>query len=1588
MSINSIDTLLDNALDDFFKENKLSSFFKMSNFVEKQKILLDGINNYLKTIDLKDIKKNIKDEHNLKFIVNTIYKYIFYYSFILIGYHYTERIDVFKNNIIEISKLYDKQLYNVDDFFTSETNSNIFKLTEIVRTIHDINEVQKKKTEVKNEEMLKFIQEIGEETYDTFMNKLKQEKNEKKKDHVIIKFCLLQKLYLIDDKNTILKLLETENMEFGESIYIDIVVPLEKSIDIVEIESMLSQEDIEHGVAKNIFDIINKSELVYQQREIKMVENKISDLINSGFLVPVSEEFLLFHNDGEKYDVKKEKNFREENKIKYILDKISDVENFYNETNSDAKSMPHIYNPLSNRLAVTCNENEDLNIINKMSKYQTKAGEINLNDELINYRKYPYINFKHFNKYGFPLIFDKTKTVVRSVSFTDSRNAKDQIQIRIGSTEQQVNIVGFLLNPSKIPLECMKVKQIKRMTNGISEFLINIQKYIETGKTDVSLWLFNLETDGSNIQTYERLEKANQSEKNKFICGNLYDEIINFVYQKIINVLKKHKELSLFKSFQIIKTIMNNTLQISENDSRYIEILKVVFHKVYEKYDPIYDKKEDIIYGLFGDTLKLPYIPIKKEETVLQLKISYDKKPATLSTNEKVVNVVCQHYITWVNLMDQKKNSSVKFMDLMYDFMQTFVYENEDMDYICKSCGSLLDIKKYVADGTYDEASQKFIPYSTPMHISLEDLPEYRRYNVVIRNIDSLINKIAENVNIPYLAGSATTQKINRTAIVKNAIDLILMNNTILKKNFKERNINASKVYGINRDLSNLFAFELDNSIFLYTPGKEKDYYKYVKNNNILTYLMFLILIELGESHIAFISSDKVCNYNSFVKFGKLVFGGLKLRINDNGDVRNVEEYPVMCYIIYVMTCILSKYPMWYHESDETVTKKKVNPEKQKIMVQTLIDMINCILENAEENKDKHIFEIVNSKFHKKLETLFSSSEIMKKLKYDNLPLPDYEKIIEKEKVKPMELNNPYETMKLGDSDYYKYHSAKYFTKEKQLIATVVDVSNLLYCNTGAFHVWNPEGKTMKCERCSVVLSEQKYDKDLTKKIVENINLRYLEKLRDIYCLTGDLHSFEKKTGMNSESVQICLRCGYKLDDYVPYKDLEKLEEKISKPQLLFREEDATKKKKYDEFIKNIIGKLKEKYVESKTHRDDYYKFIENFISLLQNIVGDSIKIDDKTIKLKEDTYIIDHNHLGYPVEPPMTVNEHSKNISFKKNHSFFKKDVISYYAGSTAKIEVFYDMYSHILLGYKEFNKDFIVSKKTENQIRIEYSLENQIKYLGNSNIFIDVSTNKNILEVIGNSSRERIENIGNIIYKFLVYLNMIKNNKKQEKSTEPEEENNYLFEVEKYNRKLMGVITKLEDFKIFKRWQLIIKHIHYQEKIKQINIDTKNNLLSLDDVHDSDYSGNLILYYFISNLTKLIEMNKNKFIKENLTLFIIEFINIMFKTYNDDYYKSNKEIQRFKSILESSEYFREIEGFGMDEYTVGLYGEYQDPDDVKSKEEQEADEEAKAENEGYDMDGHVDMEDYYDETHVDRDLSRIQPSKWEQTITDKFEY
>jgi hypothetical protein len=1627
MSIAQFDDELDRILNDFYEHVISTSIFKSilntQNLIDKEKDIYTILLTYFKSTDFKFIKKFVTDEQSIKLLMDNIKKYVAYYMFIFLGYMYDGKNDIFKNNVVEISNSHNKQKLDIDDFFISESNANIFNLVELSNMIYLIIETKVQKTK-NNKQIYDDAQKIIDELGDKFIKNISKTSKQKNisQAHNIVKNVLLQKMYKMDNRKNIIKILETSVISSNESIYITIVVPTEKSVDLIEIESMLTTDEINQGVAKNIYDIIVKGEQYFKQIK-KTNDDKIIELINSELLIPISEDFMLYHKDDNKYEhntVGHDKEFSEISKIKYVIDKINNMENYYSPT-VDKKRIDEIFNvPMSSRMAITINENEDIKIINKTLSIGVKGNENNdLFADLIHYRKYPYINFKSFSKDGFSLIFDKTKTILRAVSLSKEgitkQSMRNLLQIRIGSKEQQVNIVGFMLNPNKIAIECLRVEDIKYITYDYDNFYSQISNYILTGKSDIVVWLFDVEKNKTKIETYEQYDKIKQQEQCKNICASLYDNIIDIVYEKIINILNNFKEISYYDAQKIINKIMKVTLNIPENHLKFIEIQNVIFNKIYEKYIPKYDKKDDNVYGIFGDVYHLPKIEKRKTEQVIKIHITYDKQVQDLINEEEINDTICQHYVDWMNMLLVKSKGDSKYSDMLYEFMQTYVIVNEEFENVCKSCGCVLqDTKKYVADGVYDASTQKFVSFSIPMEVSLEDIPEYKKYNIAIRNIDRLIDKIATIVNIPYLIGSSLTQKIKRSSVVKDTIDIVTTNNAILIKNYAKRNETESEKYGIDRGLSYLFAFSLDNNIFIFASKEEKkDFYKYLKYDNIIAYIIFLILLELNESHIAFLSIDKVCNFNSFVKFGEKMLYGLKIKINKSGDIKNITDYPVLSYLIYVITCTISKYGIWYtieFDENKRLTKsvsqiqqkksgiRKIDPIKQKHIIHTVVDIMNCVINYAEENKSKHIYEIILSKYYQKLATLYSNNAIIEQLREENIKnLPQFLKGVTKEQVAFLDLTSSYIPMEQENIEFNKYNISKFYPQNNELYNPKLEITNQYYCKNGIFHAWKLYEKTMKCSLCGILAENNEFEENATKEVKINERKHYLEKVCDKYCLSGELHVFRKHINKEGKESDVCKNCEYIRGIYPSIQKMEEIYAIVSNPKILKRIDKLEKRiDKHNEIAKNIINELKKQFVDTKNYKDEYYKFIEKFINILMQNVGDIIKFDEKTIQLKENMYIIDHNHLGFPMNPPLIISENSNMIYFKKNNSFFNTDTISYNIGKSTKIEVFYDMFTHVLLGYKEFNKEYVLNVKTENKINIEYSLINQIKYLGNSSIYIDISniTNDNeqnmLSKIIRDLNFERIDNIGNIIHQFVVCINTIKNkvnkfNNKNEKNID--DEIIPIIDITKYYNKLNGIVINVNENTIFNNWKIIIQNIRYNEqnvKLKTINI--KNKILQMDDVYTYDYSGNLALIYFISEIIKLIDMNKNKIVQQNLLQFIIEFINAVFLEYNKEHLNDINELQRFICILNSSEYFRKLEekGFGIDEYTSGIYGEYTDPSVTKSKEEIIAEDEAVEEMESTDVDNDVDAEDNYDTAFEKQE--RFPLTRWNIEIKNPF--
>jgi tetratricopeptide (TPR) repeat protein len=204
-------------------------------------------------------------------------------------------------------------------------------------------------------------------------------KNKFTQGHNIIKTIIINELYTKIDKDEIKTILLASEKETAEYTFIDIVVPREEYIDFNAIENVLSEEDIQNGLSNEIYEILTKVE---DMDKIKIVthDDKILNLINNNILVPIVDDFLLYHKDSEKYDKTpydptKAKKRKEDTRIKYITNKIDIVSDMYSKNvkaNSDTmkKIEKMFYLPLSDRKAILINNNEEIDVINKLKNHK------------------------------------------------------------------------------------------------------------------------------------------------------------------------------------------------------------------------------------------------------------------------------------------------------------------------------------------------------------------------------------------------------------------------------------------------------------------------------------------------------------------------------------------------------------------------------------------------------------------------------------------------------------------------------------------------------------------------------------------------------------------------------------------------------------------------------------------------------------------------------------------------------------------------------------------------------------------------------------------------------------------------------------------------------------------------------------------------------------------------------------------------------------------------------------------------------------------------------------------------------------------
>ena len=1487
MYITQIDELFNNILNKFNiflnKEKAFDKLLSDTNFVKFQNKILDYIKQFTQSISKKDIIEIIKNESYYDSILNIIKRYCAFYIYLGIAYYYEGDRDLFITNIIEISKYQKENTFQINNFFNSENNAKIITFyTDIKHILGLLNlkTIDKIKlflinNPLKYESTIKIFNDFGE---DYIVNYFLTEDNL----HNILKFFIFRLIYLKEEKIEIINVLNQQDKTNAEYKYIEIIVSNEKKIvDFNIIQKFLTISQNKSGLAEEIYTYLEEYR-DSQEFIIKESQDYINYLFANKIIIPITEDFLRYHKDTEKYDTENLSELihikdRDATKIKYIMSKMNNVKNYYSllfdknpKLKLDANNL--FYKPLDPRMAVLYNNDEEVKIIQKL-ELSENTSDYDLLIELQNLRKYAYVNFKNLSKDGIKIRISKTIQAIRSTSL--KQKPRTPIETRIGNDIIDMNIIGIAWNPSRKPLsayvteDLINVRKYANNQNGYTSFIEIMSKTFKQPQPKIFYWLFDNSIDKPEFETYVNYSSNDVDKNIKIMIEEIYKKYISLVAKKINNYFNKINEITLWRLNHILDIYTKRYFDLNLIPSiKYDIIKKVSINKIIE-YPIVIDDIDSLIPGMKTALIKLPSIDLKKNNLNI---IKLGKQEIEISIDNIAHNIpICYHYIKWIIINKMSKKTD-DFNQAVFNFVKQYIKINLYGDYICKSCGEGVQIRKFVFEGTYIAETDTFLTTSMAVYQRLDEIPKYTKYLKTIRNIEKNIEKFAYSIDLISYLGNDPAIKSKRKVIIKDIIDLVLIHTEWLRRQPSNRIETAGKNFGINKELTNLFFFDITDDIFS-TSSTDTDYYKIIKYNNIIAYLFFFILIEMNSGHIVNLKEDKQYNYFFFEKVKDILFDKLYLRINQKEKI-GITKLPLFAYVLYYLSGICVSKKIWlYNDNNLNPKDKMINTIKiQKIIIHTIIDLINTLVEaNFDENKN-FLYELLNTRINIKLNHIYKDELLLKRVKLISMKNIQFDENSQKiifttKKLAFINLDIPFQFTKS-----IKEPCMSTIIPKTQ-IDTIINKNNINFlttCPDGKFHNWIFKNNDLICSLCNTsynnsikmltTTTEDNAGDYLTK--IKNINLN---KLFQKYCINGNIH--------NLNNAKICSKCNKNINTYIlSTKELKELEKNIETKtnetillQINQMKKSEEEYKKTQEMTRDKINKLILKYdsfeKSDKTSKFEYY--INEFINKLMSILGNKIKINDKIIYLKDTVYIIDHNNYGSPIKEKLYILSSQNKINIIHKHPYFKIDVL-YYKDNTHNIYVYYNSITLQYLGYSNDNKT-IKKVSSDASLQIELSIKDYIQFLGYENQHINIfhidkeyQTKHNIVtkDILLHILRDRIHNLKQIIIRIQSIIFNI--NKGGASTSDYKNEEKDI--INEFTKKLkhFNLHGKSNPNNIFKYSSLIINNLSLNYNIPDnITIELNNNYFDVKLLNSLENTDCKLIAYMIHNLTKLLDFN-----------------------------------------------------------------------------------------------------------------------------------
>ncbi|CAH6420434.1 Hypothetical protein MVR_LOCUS129 [uncultured virus] len=1251
-------------------------------------------------------------------------------------------------------------------------------------------------------------------------------------------------------------------------------------------------------------------------------------------------------------------------------------------------------NPLAYRKAVTHNYLDEVHVMNKIHNQGRKVIEENeYYLELVQIIRQAYFNFKEFKNYGTMLTLSNPRplNMVRYDNIEMQTQLKHlELDMHTGVADEVVGLVGLCVGPFvRGPIQCNRKEQLvdirtitvrygrgsepgiseRQTTNGylqmfriIKYFLIDTivvefePKFVITHKYGVLLdlnrdimdkviyWTYDPELDIYDTDTYENTKQYNFQETLRHVNSVLYDRIRDLLYKKLVQLIDTHRDRSLFEVETLMETYIALVhLDLSPEEKHDLIIMQYLHHMVLQPDQVLHieaDQLEPRPEFVLKNIIPPPVIHIDMSNPLaihrfqkLELGSSITKAETKGDFEVSSMRDRCQHEVEWATLEKQRSRNLNKYNLELTEFIDKFAVETPQSDFVCSVCGQMLPIKEYVPDGKFNDATQRFVSNYVPLDIPLRDIREYKPYTRIIAFLDELINRFSLITGTTMFTGPDKDTHQKRKALIKHIIDLVVLHNSVnIKKNIPEdqRLAMMARRYNIDKDLDSIYFFELDNSVLELSADvsqSEADLNR-LKYNNILLYFLLLFFCELNGTQIVMMSKDNIANIGTYLRWGPKLFGNLLIRTNINGnETAPILDYPVLCYLIFTCGYWLIKYKRWVVSGTDP---KKFNPFFLKIIINSLVDLINSISVEAGLHPDDYVYMLTASKIYSQLGSVFKNDRIIGLLErsqqqYSREPAIASQVPVKESPIKTYPIANPIAlTFKPNTFPSYKISSGiRIDTPDDLIFAVTPLITDITNCDDGTYYKWKSTVEAVIATSCNDLPTTEATGSINRLDVTYYHNMALVAERR---CILGTLHDFEEKDGAT-----VCSICGRMPSAVYTESELNKLADnlqaleneralEIMEHEQIKAEEDDNETAAIDQVTDTIIANYES--ATSKKPLGQFAVMVDKLLDALSMSVADDTNLDISKypVYLRDDVYIIDHTFNGAPLNEPIILTQKDNRVLFKADHPHFKMDVY-YYSDNRAQADVFYDAVTLKYLGYKEKHKDYVAINRPNIYLKISPSIRDRLITIGyltryinitdafNSNLKTMTDINENYFHILDSLIREHIIKIRSIIDKFISVLYKVQNYKPNPPSTEgptfilPATQALDLI-VTKYANLIPHLKLGADD-RAFADWHDVRTQLSY-DPIDWIETNVRaseNMYVNSDTINYYDAASSVMMYYLVDRLTAVLNEATETAPRVNIVQMYIEIIAHIYNLYNTDSFKNSIDLKRFVYIMNGSD-------------------------------------------------------------------------------------